>query len=105
MRGMDDDARGNSGLSMCNGAQATLGPSGARALMHVIGNNDNGDRDNDDDNDNIIAIQGHIAKHDYGDCGCECRVMTNMICQHTLPNVEIPSRQTQGHDANAARPT
>ena len=47
IRWIGDDARGNSGLSMCNGAQATLGPSGARVLMHDIGNDDNGDRDRD----------------------------------------------------------
>ena len=28
-----------------------------------------------------------------------------MICHHSLPNLEIPSRQTQGDDVNAPRPT
>jgi hypothetical protein len=69
IRGIWDDARVSSVLSMCNKAPATLGPSGARVQMHAIGNNDNGDRDNDADNDNIIAIQGHTTQHDYGDCG------------------------------------
>ena len=40
---------GSTGFAMCHGAWGTLGPPGAQAesLMHMIGDDDDGDRDRD----------------------------------------------------------
>ena len=67
------------------------------------------------DNENIIVIQGRIALHEWKDNDNRVMIIVivaarvglwqKLICQRSLPNLEIPSRQTQGDDANAPRPT